>query len=195
MQEVLPVDHRLTETYDKESAQAMIDEGSTIVARTLLTSHSGRGIVLSPPDSLPDAPLYTELKQGPTINEYRVWFGPKGIIDVAQKKRWRTARLHEAGIDPDELYGKVVRAHKNGWVFAFKDMQCTNEDVFVEITEAAKQVIGWGCVDVLIDSESEEWWIVETNSAPGMSSKRTRAALVNCFMNEYYSTHGGWNHA
>ena len=185
MQDALPEGHRLPYFTTKVEAQEVIDAGGTIVSRTLLKSHSGRGIVLSPYDELPEARLYTQLIHGDTIKEYRLWFGPEGMLDVAQKKRWRTERLREAGIDPEDYYARMIQAWDNGWVFAHLNMACNNTALFSTIVLEAQKILTWGCVDVLIDHESENWWIVETNSAPGMASTRTTDALLSCFMNQY----------
>jgi hypothetical protein len=99
------------------------------------------------------------------------------VVDIALKRRWNNARLEAAGIDPDDRLKQVVRVHDNGWVFARNDMAVTDPWVFRDIVEASTPIIDWGCVDVLIDTESKEWHIVEVNSAPGMSDDRTRHAI------------------
>jgi len=182
MQAHLPAGNRLLFTTDKSNAQQTITNGGTIVSRTILNGHSGAGIVLSPPEPLPDAELYTVLKRGRNINEYRVWFNGNNTIDVAQKRRYNTERLNALGIDRNDRYGQVVRAHKFGWAFTRNDMNVTDTELFGTIVRASTAVITWGCVDVLIDSETRDWWIVETNTAPGMSDRRTRTAIINSLM-------------
>ena len=182
MMEALPPNDTLSFTKDKATAQQHIDDGCTIVARTLLSSHSGRGIVVSPPAELPDAKLYTVLQRKRGLREYRVWFTGGEVLDIACKRRWRTERLIAAGIDPNDRIGQIIRAHRYGWAFTRNNLPCSNPLVFEAITRVAKDLLAWGCVDVLIDTETENWVIVETNSAPGMSDKRTRDAIVGSFV-------------
>ena len=178
MMRALPSQYTLGWTENKQDAAQYIGEGATMVARTLISSHSGKGIVLSPPDPLPDAKLYTVLKRHTGLREYRIWFSGGEVLDVACKKRWRTERLRLAGIDPDDRLGQVVRAHRYGWVFTRNDMPVTDNDVFTSVVRVARELLSWGCVDVLIDTETKAWTIVEINSAPGMSDRRTRESIM-----------------
>ena len=64
--------HTLPYTVNKDIAKQWLDEGSSVVCRTILTGHSGAGIVIVENGNLlPDAPLYTKLIAG-DVDEYRV---------------------------------------------------------------------------------------------------------------------------
>ena len=172
----------------KEEAQASIDAGNVIVSRTLLTAHSGKGIVLSPPDELPDARLYTVLKRRRGLREYRVFLSDGKLVDVVCKKRKGRARLlefltpEEADVWWDSRYRQVVRSWFNGWSFCHNNLPVTDAAVFEEIAETAAHMLTWGCVDVLIDTRTKEWYLVETNSAPGLDAGNTQTLFLNEFV-------------
>ena len=179
--------HHLDYYLSKEAAQQAIDNGETIVARTLLSSHSGNGIVLSPPDPLPDARLYTVLKRWPGLREYRIWFKEGKMMDVVCKKRKGRASLLEF-CTPEEAdswwnsrFRQVVRAWKNGWAFCHNNLPVDDNALFTEIAETASRILTWGCVDVLIDN-NKQWYIVETNSAPGLDAGNTQTMFIESFI-------------
>ncbi|MDT9694122.1 hypothetical protein Q5762_38495, partial [Streptomyces sp. P9(2023)] len=73
-------------TTSKEEAQGWLDEGTIVVARTMLRGHSGAGIVLhSGDDELVDAPLY--VKYVKKTQEYRVHVAFGEILDQQRKAR------------------------------------------------------------------------------------------------------------
>lgn len=172
-----------------DAAQCGIDErNEVIVARTLTQSHSGRGIVLSPPDPLPEARLYTVLKREQGLREYRVFFIDGEKLAVVQKKRKGRTKLLEMAT-PTEVetwwqsrYRQVVRSWRNGWAFVTRSLDVPASDpVFDEIASEASRIIEWGCVDVLVHTETKRWYFVETNTAPGLKSEATRHMLRDKF--------------
>jgi len=185
-EEVAP-GHHLDYYLDIDNAQEAIDAGETIVARTLVSSHSGRGIVLCPPAPLPSARLYTVLKRRRGLREYRVFMNEGKLVDVVQKKRKSRRKLleflspSEADVWWDSRIRQVVRAWKNGWSFCHNDMDVTDPAVFEEIASATAKLLTWGCVDVLIDTATKEWYLVEINSAPGLDAGNTQGMFVDAF--------------
>lgn len=183
--------HHLDYTTSRDTAQGMVDDGATMVSRTLLTSHSGRGIVLSPPEPLPDARLYTKLKRGRNIREYRVFLYDHQLIDVVQKKRKGTEKLLEMGVAPADVDSwwqdrqrQVVRSWPNGWAFCHNNLNVpADSEVFADIANACGRMLSWGCVDVLVDHETLEWWAVEINSAPGLDAGNTQDMFISRFIN------------
>lgn len=180
------VDYCLT----KGEAQSFIDAGETIVARTLTRSHSGKGIVLSPPSPLPDAKLYTVLKRRRGLREYRVFMYDGKLIDVVQKRRKTKAKLVEGGYCTaaeaetwwDSRERQVIRCWDNGWSFCHNDLDVDDPVVFNEIAEVTSNLIPWGCVDVLIDTRTKEWYMIEINSAPGLDAGNTQRTFINAFL-------------
>jgi hypothetical protein len=190
--EELCPDHYLEYYTDKASAQCAIDDGRTIVARTLTRSHSGRGIVLSPPAPLPDAKLYTVLKRRRGLREYRVFLYDGKMIDVVQKKRKGLATLtEEHGAEAaatwwDDRERQVIRCWANGWAFCHGNMDVpANDPVFENIALVSGRLLTWGCVDVLVDSHSKEWYLIETNSAPGLDAGNTQQTFINAMVASY----------
>jgi len=174
--------------FDKDEAEEAIREGKTVIARTLLSSHSGRGIVMSPPDPLPDANLYTVLKRGPRLREYRVFMANGQFKDVVCKKRKGREKLLEMGVSPGEAdtwwnnrMRQVVRCWDNGWAFCHNNLPMSDQRVFDEIALKTSRLLTWGCVDVLIDSSSKEWYMVEINSAPGLDAGNTQTSYLDSF--------------
>jgi hypothetical protein len=176
---------------NRMDAQAYLDRGETVVARTLISSHSGRGIVLSPPNPLPDARLYTVLKRRRGLREYRVFLNEGKLMDVVQKKRKSPAKLLElrdcrtpeqARTWWDDRERQVIRCWDNGWAFCHNNLDCTDDAVFEEVAETAARILTWGCVDVLIDSRTKEFYMVEVNSAPGLDAGNTQHAFINAFL-------------
>ena len=186
--------HHLDYCFTKERAQEDIDDGHTIVARTLTCSHSGRGIVLSPPDPLPDARLYTVLKRKRGLREYRVFLWDGKFIDVVQKKRKGREKLLELARTPEEVESwwgsrerQVIRTWDNGWAFCHDRMDVPPDaQVFADIARKASEVLSWGCVDVLVNQyDTDEWYLVETNSAPGLDAGNTQAMFTNAMLETY----------
>ncbi len=95
-------------TADKAVAQQWSNDGKVVVARQLLTGHSGNGIIIvskNTPD-IPNAPLYTKyiFKE----KEYRVHAVHGVSYDTQRKIK-----------DPDrEVTDWKVRSHDNGFIFA-----------------------------------------------------------------------------
>ena len=173
-------------TEHKSTAARWVDEGETVVTRTRLSASQGRGIVLSPIDPLPDADLYTKLISKPedgSIREYRVYiFGGKAF-DLTEKRRMNRERREQMGIDGRDPYTRLIRAHRNGWVFARNTTQATEhqKEVIKRVAEeaAARMNLGCGGIDLITpyDSAGElmEIRVVETNSQVGINGEPQQA--------------------
>lgn len=173
-------------TTDREEAQSWIDSNRLIVSRTTLNGSRGSGIVLSPPDPLPDAPLYTRLVRGGSVREYRAYVVDGECIDIAQKRRWRGERLEQAGIDRRDPYTRLIRTNGNGWVFARNSIDA-NERVLNEVKMLANKtaeglLLGFGVVDIIVktgdNEELLEARVVEPNTAPSLVGDRNTRALM-----------------
>jgi glutathione synthase/RimK-type ligase-like ATP-grasp enzyme len=137
----------------------MEDPKVIIVCRTVLTGHSGDGIILynHGDGNIPRAPLYT--KYVPKKEEYRVHFFDGKVIDTQQKKK----RLDFEG----EANFKV-RNHQNGFVYCRGGVappRC--------VVEQAEKVIkacglDFGAIDIIYNEKKDEAFVLEVNTAPGL---------------------------
>lgn len=141
-------------TTDKEVARAW---NKTIVCRTLLCSHSGRGIVIVEPEQeIPNAKLYVQYKK--KKHEYRVHVFQGKVIDVAQKKR-------KVG---HEDRNNQIRNHANGWIFA-RDSISPPADIGTIALNACSAVgLLSGAVDIIWNEKENKCYVLEINTAPGI---------------------------
>lgn len=160
-------------TTNKEDAQAWVDAGSLVYARTKLQGHSGEGIVAvhKQPETvvaagaafpvnnvLPNAPLYTK---GITVQrrEFRIHVFGGEIVYVQQKKR-----TNDYQNNPN--YSNVVRNYHTGWIYATNEIR-PNEASLEEAKKAVEALgLDFGAVDVI--TRGEEAWVLEVNTAPGL---------------------------
>lgn len=154
-------------TTDIEVAKRWTLEGgetNTVVCRTKVRSHSGRGITLaSKPEEVIDAKLYT--KYIPKKNEYRVYMCGEPtdgeVIDVARKARRND---HE---NPNWK----IRSWHNGFVFARKG--CNPPQAVLDAAQRAHNPTGlhFSAVDVVYNDRSERAYVLEINTAPGIEGQ------------------------
>jgi len=143
-------------TTNPQEAQHLLNLGTKVYCRKLLSSHSGNGIVIcNDGDKLPIAPLYTFHTKHK--HEYRVHVFRDEILDVQQKKK----KLGYGN-------GNGIRNHSNGWVYARAKIAPTEE--LLSSARRAVQLLGldFGAVDIghrLIDNK---FFVFEVNTAPGL---------------------------
>lgn len=148
------------------------DEAFPVVCRTVLTGHSGVGIVVADSrDHLVPAPLY--VKYVPKKDEYRVHLGKVGdevnVIAVQQKKR---------RLDHDEPNWKV-RNHANGFVYAREGVDPPAGALGVAVDGLLRSGLDFAAVDL-------GWHpvygtkVYELNTAPGLEGQ-TLDDYVNYF--------------
>lgn len=143
-------------------AASLIDAGYKVVCRTVLTGHSGEGIVIaSTTGELVTAPLYVQYR--PKKREYRVHVFTGEVVDVQRK-----ARDLEV---PEERVNWQVRNHDNGFVYVRDE----------NINDIPRQVLGnalaavrmcgldFGAVDVIYNEATTQASVLEINTAPGLS--------------------------
>jgi glutathione synthase/RimK-type ligase-like ATP-grasp enzyme len=141
----------------KESAKRYMEAGRfKVVCRTLLSGHSGAGIVIaSTPEELVDAPLYTQFIE--KDKEYRVHVFNGKVIDYQQKKKRR-------GV---ECNGDVRNRH-TGWVYARIDVTLP-ETVETNVIRAVSSLgLDFGAVDLCTDRNGNVF-VFEVNTAPGIT--------------------------
>jgi len=128
-----------------------------IVCRTVLSGHSGAGIVIADtPEALVAAPLY--VRYVPKQDEYRIHVFGGEVIAVQRKAR----RLDVE--NPDWR----VRNHGNGFVFA-RDGVVAPEPVVVAARSGALALgLDFGGVDVIWNERRRAAYVLEINTACGL---------------------------
>jgi glutathione synthase/RimK-type ligase-like ATP-grasp enzyme len=144
-------------TTSKEEASVW-SATKTVLARTVLTGHSGNGIVIIPTDTvsvaMPNAPLYVQYI--PKKAEYRVHVVRGKVIHVQQKKK-------KEGFESNK-----IRSHANGYVFAINDID-PPESVLSEAVKAVEALgLDFGAVDVIYNEKQQKAFVLEVNTAPGL---------------------------
>lgn len=141
-------------TTSKETA---ITWNKDYMARTLLRSHSGKGIIMvAAGEQPPNARLYVQYKK--KKHEYRVHVFQSEVIDVTQKKR-------RAGF---EGRNNQIRNHQNGWVYCRENIQ--EPSGIKELALGACSAIGLasGAVDIIWNEQENSCYVLEINTAPGI---------------------------
>ena len=126
------------------------------MARTTLTGHSGKGIVVGTVEELPEAPLYTEFI--PKIAEYRAIVVNGKVVDFKKKKRRR---------DYDGDYGEYIWNHSSGYIFARNDFTVPPSAGSVAIDAVKALGLDFGAVDI-IEDETNKLYVLEVNTAFGI---------------------------
>lgn len=163
-------------TTDQEVASGWLTEGATVVVRKTLTGHSGAGIeIVSEGQELPRAPLYTKYVK--KSDEYRVHvFRNQGVVDTQRKARKLDV--------PDEEVNWKVRNLAGGFIYQRNDIVvpgCVHE----EAQKAFDQTnLDFGAVDVMYNAKQQKAYVLEINSAPGLSGT-TLENYVNAFNSLY----------
>lgn len=166
-------------TTSRDEAINWIEQGRTVVARRVLTGHSGAGIeILQKGLDFVDAPLYT--RYIPKTAEYRVHVmkdraGRHQVIDVQRKVK-----------DPErDVTDWKVRSHGNGFIFIRNDDRGRSyKDVCeAQVRNQALTAMGalgqdfgglgldFGGVDVIFNSKSATAYVLEVNCACGLEGQ------------------------
>lgn len=143
-----------------EEAGNWVDEGSTVVCRTLTRGSSGRGIVLANTrDELVSAGLYTRyIKKS---EEYRVHVFNGEVIDVQRKARSTDV--------PDEEINWQIRTHDNGFIYARSDVELPEVATDMAINAVRALDLNFGAVDMIYNRHYDSYYVLEVNSAPGLT--------------------------
>lgn len=160
-------------TTSRDTAQAWVDGGDLVYARTVLQGHSGEGIVMihnnpssiqgvggafEVQSSLPQAPLYTK---GITAQrrEFRIHV-MKGVVTYVQQKK------RADGYRENENYSNVVRNYHTGWIYASSDIRPNDAALDAAIRSVNALGLDFGAVDVI--TRRDDAWVLEVNTAPGL---------------------------
>lgn len=145
-----------------------------IFARNHIRGRSGSGItVFRPGEPIPGgAPLYVEYIKKDI--EYRVHVVDGAVISIQQKKR-----RSDFDRNPDQ---QLIRSHGNGWVFCPINIDEVREDVKeLALIAVASLGLTFGACDVVISSEDDRPYVLECNTAPGLTSPTVLQAYKEAF--------------
>jgi len=144
-------------TTSHAQALAWLQDQNTVVARTLLNSSEGKGIVLaSTPQDLVSAPVYTMyLKKK---REFRVHIFKDQVVSVLEKRKKHGATSEET----------KIRNTANGYVFCRENV--TEPPGIRELALKASKVTNsdFRGVDIGYNEKKDQLFVIEVNSAPGM---------------------------
>jgi hypothetical protein len=154
-------------TTSAHAVRRWLAEGEKVMARTKLTSHSGKGIVVMEgrDAEMVDAPLYTKYLEQDT--EYRVHFIRTGNGEV----RFQT-QMKRKGKGRGEVMASEIQNHKNGYIYVINDVTYLPEVEWDRLRKEIDRVfydLDFGAVDVLLDKKGD-YYILEVNTAPGLKS-------------------------
>lgn len=144
-------------TSDRSTALQWIEDGCTVLCRTLVSSSEGEGIVLaSTPEELVHAPLFTKYVKKKA--EYRIHVMNGVVIDAQQKKK----RVGHEGGD------NRVRNTANGYVFCRNGVVVPDQVKEVAVQCVADLHLDFGGVDVIWNEHYQKAYVLEVNTAPGI---------------------------
>lgn len=146
-------------TANQEVAKEWQVDGATVVARKILTGHSGNGIiVIEKGQPLVEAPLYT--KYVFKIREYRVHATKTEVIDTQQK-------VCKPGEEPKTW---KIRVHSNGFMFQRNNIAVSPERDALAIAAINTLGLDFGAVDIIEDKKGN-LYVLEVNTAPGLEGQ------------------------
>lgn len=143
---------------NKEDASALFLEHNKIYCRTLLTSHSGSGIVIAESASqLVQAPLYTAAAKHK--DEYRIHVFQGKVIDAQKKKR---------KLDIIDRDAAGIRNLANGWIYARSDVVIPTVVILAAVDAVRSLGLDFGAVDIGHNVRLNKAILFEINTAPGL---------------------------
>ena len=149
-------------TGNMEEARAWLEEGSSVVCRTLTQASSGRGIVIADEESeLVAAPLYTRYIK--KRDEFRVHVFNGEVIDVQRKAR-------RSSVEDDDVNWRV-RTSDNGFVFVRQDVELPEhvKDMCANAVQVCN--LDFGAVDIVYNAHRDAYYVLEINTAPGLEGQ------------------------
>ena len=169
-------------TIDRACAAAWMDDGYTVLARSVLRGSKGVGITILAPQgspaanyaALPLVPLYVEYVKKAT--EYRVHVVRDQIIDIQQKRK-------RSGV-PNEQVNFQVRNARFGWVFCRDNVVCHDDVKGAAIASVRALHLDFGAVDIGWNEHDGAATVYEVNTAPGLEGttlEKYYGAIQNLF--------------
>jgi glutathione synthase/RimK-type ligase-like ATP-grasp enzyme len=159
-------------TTSTEEAQAWVNNGHLVFARTKLSGHSGDGIVVCDANTpIPNAPLL--VKYVKKAAEYRVHVAFGEVIDEQAKRKRK---------DFNGEVSNQIRSHQNGWVYCRKGFLNDGRRNEVAIASVAALGLDFGAVDIIYNQKKDQYYVLEVNTAPGLEGE-----TLFIYFNTFYS--------
>ena len=140
------------------------DDAYPIVCRTILSGHSGAGIVIASDSSgLVDAPLYVQYVK--KQDEYRIHCGKiqdGGRVLAVQRK----ARRNEC-----ETPNWQIRSHANGFNFVREGVNPPEHAIWAALQAFEATSLDFGAIDVIFNNQQGKAYVLEINTAPGLEGQ------------------------
>lgn len=132
-----------------------------VVLRHKLNGHSGEGIEIVDGDhrEMPEAPLYVEYIK--KKQEYRIHVFMGEVIDVQRKARKMDV--------PDEEVNWQVRNLEGGFIYAREGVELGEEPRLQALAAVEALGLDFGAVDVIWNERGDEYYVLEVNTAPGLT--------------------------
>lgn len=162
-------------TTSAEVVRTWLAGGAKVVCRATLNGHSGEGITIieGAEVDIPNVPLYT--KYVPKKQEWRIHVLKDGdnltVIDTQKKMARR---------DFEGTPNWQVRNHENGFIYA-REVDPPHPDILEQALKALKvSGLDFGAVDVIYNEQQGAAYVLEINSAPGITGQ-TVESYANAF--------------
>ena len=157
-----------------ETATNWLQTGNRVYSRTILSSNSGKGILISKPSedvSVHPAPLYTLGLTNWT--EWRIHASSEGQLIAIQQK----VKRNESTNDTSD-----IRNHGNDYIFKRNNLNIPNPEEALKVAVVAVRALGlhFGACDMAYLVDESAWVIIEVNTAPGLTGS-TITDYVNYF--------------
>ena len=143
----------------------VFEKDGMVVCRTILSGHSGAGIVLADARaSLVNARLY--VKYIKKQDEYRIHLGkhPQGFTSVISLQR----KARRADVDNPNWQ---LRNHQNGFVYVRNNVFPPDDVRAVAFKAFDATGLDFGAVDVIWNEHQQKAYVLEVNTAPGMEGQ------------------------
>jgi D-alanine-D-alanine ligase-like ATP-grasp enzyme len=106
-----------------------------------------------------------------------------GVAAVVQQKR----RRNNVELTPDQ---RLIRNLANGWIFAVDKVVFASPAIEQDVKQQAIAAVAclgldFGAVDVIVDKDATKAYVLEVNTAPGLSSPTVLAAYIAYFRGEH----------
>lgn len=138
-----------------------------VVCRTILSGHSGAGIIISETASdLVEAPLYT--KYIPKDGEFRLHFisGRRDPFFVQRKVKRK---------DTETSANPRVRNLENGYVYAHNDIVLPSDVLTQGKAAFMASHLDFGAMDLIWSERQQKAYVLEINCAPGLQGQTIEA--------------------
>lgn len=177
-------------TTDSSVANGWHSNGGVVYARTMTRGHSGEGIVvcyrntseldvlgssITASQGMVTAPLYTKGITGPR-REFRIHVMGGNIVFTQQKRR------RDGFADMPEA-SNIVRNYHTGWIYATQNVNANSEAQENAIAAVEALGLDYGAVDVITNGERA--WVLEVNTAPGMTGSNLNN-FCRCLVDNFY---------